>query len=348
MIKYLPKNIKFIINTMCVILILMVCCNHTLACLENSDGLRNIKRGDTIPEYSLQTIEGKTYSSTQNAGKATVMIYLAAEQKSSERVSSEAHDIVNKIDKGNKELNLIYITADVANTNYFRNYRDQTDVHNPLLLDMDREVYGSLGLIVLPTTIIINNEGKLAQVISSYRPDYSHILESYILHTTGKISDEELEKSLVSKSYHRDSNASKATRHRAAASLLCSKKLYKDAEKELNSALELDPENVDVKLDLAHLHLIQKNVADAKKLVDEVLAVKPTSKQAKLMNGITLYFMDDLDQAEKVLTEVIMLNPDPARTHYYLGLIYEKKGETTKAMNHYRQALGRLLDEPAI
>ena len=44
--------------------------------------------------------------------------------------------------------------------------------------------------------------------------------------------------------------------------------------------------------------------------------------------------------------EALVLNPDPARTHFYLGQVFELKGEKDKALKHYREALRRVLDEP--
>jgi tetratricopeptide (TPR) repeat protein len=40
-----------------------------------------------------------------------------------------------------------------------------------------------------------------------------------------------------------------------------------------------------------------------------------------------------------------VLNTDPARTHYYLGLVYEAQKRPDKALEHYRKALERLLGE---
>ena len=71
----------------------------------------------------------------------------------------------------------------------------------------------------------------------------------------------------------------------------------------------------------------------------------PHHRRAKLIRGIVFFKEDQLDRAESLLTEALVLNPDPARTHYYLGLIAEKRGEPEKALEHYRQAIHRLLGE---
>jgi Tfp pilus assembly protein PilF len=51
----------------------------------------------------------------------------------------------------------------------------------------------------------------------------------------------------------------------------------------------------------------------------------------------------DLDGAEAELQKAIMLNPDPTLALYRLGQVYEKKGETQKAMEVYRKALEKQL-----
>ncbi len=46
-----------------------------------------------------------------------------------------------------------------------------------------------------------------------------------------------------------------------------------------------------------------------------------------------------------MLLDALALNPDPTRVHYFLGLIYEHKGQPAKAAEHYREALKKCLHE---
>ncbi|MBL1218522.1 MAG: tetratricopeptide repeat protein [Planctomycetes bacterium] len=308
------------------------------------DELRNVKVGEMVPAFKLPGIDKTTYDSSQFKGKVLVVVYVSATQRSSERAAIDAHQL--KKDLNNPSLEFIYVTTDLSKTTYYREFRDQHGIHEPLLFDSARDYYGDLGLIVLPTTIIIDKEGKLARVISSYKSDYPHVLRSYARHTLGLIDDGQLKQLLEIKDFDRTSPKSKAARHRATAQLLREKGLLQGAENELKEALKHDPENNEITIELASLYLAMKRVDDAEAQVNVVLTKDPENRHAMLLNGIILYLRGELDAAQELLDRVLILNPDPARTHYYLGLISEKKGDQEKAIYHYRQALKRLIDDP--
>ncbi|MFG0253464.1 MAG: TlpA disulfide reductase family protein, partial [Phycisphaerales bacterium JB038] len=138
-----------------------------------ADSLRNLKPGQEVPAYALRTIDDQIVESEKLKGQVVVVVYLSAEQKSSESAALSAHTMVQEM--RNKEVELLLVTADAAKTDYFRAWRDRAGVHEPLALDLKRDLYGQLGLIVLPTTLVIDAEGRLAHVISSYKTNYEHV-----------------------------------------------------------------------------------------------------------------------------------------------------------------------------
>jgi tetratricopeptide (TPR) repeat protein len=197
----------------------------------------------------------------------------------------------------------------------------------------------------LPTTIVIDREGKLAHVISAYKSDYRHVLEAYIRHALGELTDEALQEVLAAETFQRGRPEDKIARHRAAARLLRANGLPNDAERELHAALEIDAEDAETLLDLASLRLERGAVNEATALVDRVLKRQPHHRRGRLLHGVALLRAGRLDEAEHVLTEALALNPDPTHILYYLGQIAERKGEADVAAEYYRKALDRLLAE---
>ena len=308
-----------------------------------ADELRNTKLGDQVLDFQLPTMAGKTIGRADLEGKAVILVFLSARQRSSESAAASALAVYDALHAD--DLALVFITADTAHTAYFRQHRQQTNQHEPLGLDFERSLYGQLGLIVLPTTILIDRQWKLAHVISSYKSDYEHVLMSYAQHTLGVIDDDQLRRKLETGSFRRDRPADRIARHRAAARILWKSGMFADVENELGAALDIDPRHADARLDLAALHLARGQVTEAGEIVDDVLAANPYHRRGKLMYGVVLYRAGKLEEAELALREALVLNPDPAQTHYYLGLIYEKKGDTAKALEHYRQSLARLMED---
>ncbi len=308
-----------------------------------ADNLRNVKPGQMIPSFSLATLSGGRIGSDDLEGKVVILVFLSAEQHSSEQAALSAQTVFRELRRD--DLALVYVTADVARAPYFRQLRDRTGQHGPLGLDFGRELYGALGLIVLPTTVVIDRQGRLAHVISVYKSDYEHVLRAYARHALGLIDDDRLRRDLETPTVARDRLRDRIALHRAAAGVLRKSGLPADAENELRTALAIDPDDAATRLDLASLLIETGRVKDAAVIVSAVLQQNPDHRRGTLLHGVVLYYDGDLARAEEVLTQALVLNPDPVYTHYYLGLIYEKTGDSTRALEHYREALSRLLED---
>lgn len=309
-----------------------------------NDELRNVTRGGVVPDYELATMAGGAVRSADSKGKVVVLIYLSAEQRSSERAASDANRVLT--DLASEDVELLFVTADWIHRSYFEKRWEEQAIEAPLAFDAERDLYRRLGLIVFPTTVVIDREGRLAHVISTRPGNYPQLINAYVRHALGEIDDDELTKRLKARSFDRGSPRSLASRHRAAARLLREKGLFESAEDELTEALKLDPESVAVRLDLASLHLRMGRTDEARRAVDAVMESEPRHRRAMLLRGVLLLRTNHLDDAEAILKEALVLNPDPARTHFYLGQVFELKGEKDKALTHYREALRRVLDEP--
>ena len=97
---------------------------------------------------------------------------------------------------------------------------------------------------------------------------------------------------------------------------------------------------------MADLEFTLGNPEKAETLVNQVLAQQPDHRRAKQLKGMALYYRGRFDEAERILTESLSLNPRPEYAHYYLGLIFDRRGDKAKAAEHYREALRHFIDEP--
>ncbi|MFO0829127.1 MAG: tetratricopeptide repeat protein [Phycisphaerales bacterium] len=314
------------------------------ATTSRADDLRNIKRSEPVPAFRLPTMDGAVVDSEAMKGSVVVVVCVSAEQRRSELAAMDSFAAVHEL--GSDQVKLVHVTADVVQKAYFEKFRKERGIEAPLAFDADRSLYGKLGLIVFPTTIVINKEGKLAQVISLHSGDYKHLLTLYLQHTLGTINDEQLQKRLSEHSGDEGSPKSLASAHRALARTLRQKGQLAGAKDELVKAREQDPDNRDIALDLADLNIAMGDLDGADALVVAVLAAQPEHRRAKQVKGVILFQRNKYDEALAVLEEALSLNPNPELVHYYLGQIYEKKGDSAKALDHYREALRRFVHEP--
>lgn len=307
------------------------------------DHLRNIKVGEAVPAYRLPTTDGKFIDNANYKDEVVVLVYLSAEQKSSELAAADSARVYKEFEGA--PVRMVHVTADVVHKPYFDRLRAEQGVEIPLGLDASRKLYGELGLIVFPTTIIADKAGKLAHVISTRGPEYPRVLEAYVRHTLGELDEEGLDERLKARPSQMGSPKSLASRHRAAARLLREKGLIEDARRELVKAMEYDPTDANIRLDLADIDLSDGEHVESLQLSLAVLEESPEHRRAKQLAGIAMFKIGEIDEAQTMLTEALHLNPDPARVLYYLGRIEEMRGHTHEALERYRAAAEHMLGE---
>jgi tetratricopeptide (TPR) repeat protein len=307
------------------------------------DRLRNVEPGDPLPEFNCKTLDGRAISSGDIAGKVLVLVYLKSGQMQSEQAVAAVDRIVDRI--GSKSLHLVYFTPGPASEKT-RQLRVRLPAGVPLVVDEKREFFGRLGMIVYPTTVISTRDGRLAHVLSSWARSAEFKLDLYCRHALGEIDDSELQRQMTPEPVVKDGARARANRHRAVAKVLRARGLTDTALRELELALGADPTCDDAAVELAELLLTLGRLDEARQRIDPILKSQPKHRAARLALGVIALEQGRLDDAERILVDLLALNPDPRMVHYQLGRLYECKGEHEPAMNHYRQAVERFLNEP--
>jgi tetratricopeptide (TPR) repeat protein len=90
---------------------------------------------------------------------------------------------------------------------------------------------------------------------------------------------------------------------------------------------------------LGYLLLKKDSIDEAMESFSKALELRSDYHNAKTGKGIVLSRKGDLKAAEAALQDALILNPDPVRTHYELGLVYEKMGEQEKAIAEYKEGI---------
>ncbi len=306
------------------------------------DSLRRLQTGTAMPPFALTGMDGKLIQSKDYEGRTLILIYLSAEQRNSEHAAADANRILKKY--SDSALDLLLVSADKNHREYFATLLKEAHLNIPLAFDDGHKLYSELGLIAFPTTLLIRPDGVLDHVILTRRSDYSHLLDTFVAHALGKIDSDTMEQRLVAPTMTRSSAKTLAQRHREAARLLRDNELYEGAEEELILAVELDPKSTPIRVDLADLYVALRRFDEAESTINTILADDDDHRGARLLLGILRFHTDQLDAAETILNEALIMNPDPERTHYYLGRIYEARGDQSKAIFHYRQALDRMVE----
>lgn len=100
-----------------------------------------------------------------------------------------------------------------------------------------------------------------------------------------------------------------------------------------------DPSSVKELVILGYLLLKKGSLEEAENVFDIALSHNARNHEALTGKGIVLARMDQDQLAEEFLQKALILNPNPVRTYYELGFLYEKKGDFAKAIVEYKNGI---------
>ena len=304
-------------------------------------GPRNINVGDPIGTLKLNSINGEPIDSEKWMGRPSVWIFISPRQASSESALIALQRVIDAMPPPG--VAAVALAGDAGDISALREFATRNRIRIPIAIDAGREQYGRLGIIVQPTTLVVNSMGKLHDARPGYDLQYERSIRADLEFLLGKIDEAQLKRELAATQPVRDLAREKAERYVHSASIMIERGLRAEAVKELQAAIEADPSFSTASLNLATLQLCQGDVASAEKIVENLLKSDPQNRQVKLLLGIVRFHQKRLDDALAALNEAMLLNPDPARTNYWLGRVYDARGEAEKARTCYRRASERLM-----
>lgn len=107
---------------------------------------------------------------------------------------------------------------------------------------------------------------------------------------------------------------------------------FEEAEVHLRRALETDSGAVRPMFNLGLCLHRRQRFADAVPYLEKALQLEPSNVQGQLQLGMTLFMADDLARAEPALSRAYMLGgKDAARAQYYLARIYLQRKDYARA-----------------
>ncbi len=167
---------KIIARTFLIITTLTLLLSTSASARSSNQKLTHLELHPVAPEFTLKDIYGKTHTLTDYRGKVVVVNFWAtwcppcvAEMPSMQRASSwlAKHDIP-------------LLAVSVGETRErIQRFHMKTPVTFPLLLDSKSEVMGTWAALTLPTTYILDQQGRVIYLAIGARDwDDPRILES--------------------------------------------------------------------------------------------------------------------------------------------------------------------------
>ncbi len=116
---------------------------------------------------------------------------------------------------------------------------------------------------------------------------------------------------------------------------------YRTAEKQYQTMLAKDPNNLDALSNLGVVYFRTGKLQSAESNLEKALTVAPNDAFVLTTLGIVHYRQSRFDEALKELRKAIKINPNSATAHNYLGITASQKGRQQEAEREMLQAIAK-------
>ena len=295
-------------------------------------GLRKMKLGDKMPEFSLTDPAQGAFEYKHGRRRVLVIAFLSASQKQSNSAVSDIAQILADPQIESEPLDLVGIST--------RPLEDDVKPAFPIVLDPQYKLWGKLGIIAMPTVLIVGKDDNISWIRAGHAYDFAPVLHSHLRYELGIAGEEAPEDTVQAKVLSNTTTASRVKRHLQMAKILEGKGRLDSAIAEVRKAQAIDPNSVEPALELGEI-LCRAGKGEA--ALDAVENVKSTERRdvarRLLISGWAKRQMGNLLPAEADLLEATKLDPKSARGYFELGRLYRAKEDKDKALTAYHRAL---------
>jgi len=118
---------------------------------------------------------------------------------------------------------------------------------------------------------------------------------------------------------------------------------WEEAAEQFESAIAINSKALNPRQNLGIALIEQKKYSQAVEHLNQAISLDASSPAAHLYLGIASLGVEDIDQAERELSTALSLGGDGySNAHFYLGLVYMKKGEREPAIRELKTYLEKV------
>ena len=306
---------------------------------------RRIGIGNKLPEFSALDVSGKLFDYKHGNKKVLMVVFLSSKHKQSTRAATEIEKIISNLKNQQDHLRVVIAVEDPNSQTFFKSDPNESDsnvtypfVH--VVKDKEYKLWGKFGIIATPTVIISDTNDKVLWVEAGHGYNFEPVVHARLNQALGIAQKIDPNEAGRVKTVTNATVAARVKRHLQMARMLQEKGRIESAITQMKQARELDPNSVELALEIGNLLCSIGQGKSALEILEGVEARGNIEKSKLLIiTGWAKRQMGNLEEAEKLLLEAIKLNPKSGRAFFELGQIYQARGETEKAMLTYYKAL---------
>ena len=296
---------------------------------------RTFSAGDTVPAAGFVEHRGKQHLSLADLnGQDFLAVFWGADlpekKERSILILRQVRDLTDFFQANNIRVLSVNIQGDSSET--IDEVLGQTG-GGPVFVDPSREVYGILGVYVMPTLLLVDKNGKAVVGLGFGHSSVAR-MKGEIEILRGKKTLAQVEEELHPTMIEKSPQEKQANQHLNFGLVMQKRGRVDVAVREFESALALAPDLTPALIALGCLYLETGNPAKAEETINSALALAPASLEARICAAR----LGKPEQAGPALEKLLAENPQRAQIAYLLGRLREDAGQTRQAAEYYRRA----------
>jgi len=311
-----------------------------------SNGSRKLVAGSELPKFSITDISGRPYQHPTAAKRALMVAFLSAGHTRSVRAANDILAFLPKLGSAAKNLDVLIVFDDPDDPFCQAEKWKAVSANLHLAVDPKLDLWGEFGLIVMPSVVICNADNQVTWVEAGYGYNSAPVVHARLRQAMGLEKEAAADEAGEVKTVVNSTLDARLSRHVQMAKVLMRKGMFDMAVNELDTARKLDPNSIDLKLELGELYCRTKKPDAAIELLKGTEATgRELNARICLVLGWAHRIKKDLKTAEHLLLDAIKMDPGSVRALFELGKLYQAKGDLEHAVTTYRRALELTLDD---
>jgi len=298
--------------------------------------LQQLQVGMEAPDFSLPLVSGEKKSFAALRGdKLTVLLVWSTWDKKSEKALARMQKLYRKYrDKG---LAVVAINADGqkisdADQAKIRSIVERLQLTYPVLVDNGLDYFHDIGIIALPSTVIVDRDRIIKYELSGYPLVGAEEMADFVTASLEGTKPALAEK----KGYQPTKTALRF--YNMGKNTLRSGRMAESAEMWFKKAIEADPKFVLPHISLGKFYVQRGDKAQAEAQFKEALAKEPTHVIALCESALLLFEDNRLAEGQTLLESAFKADEAYTPCYYYAGFAYGRQDKLEQALKMFDEA----------
>jgi tetratricopeptide (TPR) repeat protein len=309
---------------------------------------QKLTRGDPMPAFSLPRGDGGSgeLGLEHLKGQPAVLVFWRPQQE----LSLEALRDLETLKQELGEDRLQFLAVDTARSTAQEVQAALAGhiVSFPVVLDPQRELYSQAGVIVSPTTFLLDADGVLRFKVASHPHQYSQVVRARLRYLLRDIDEAQMNKEIEPTILKIDHDLAAAWRMYNLGRKLQGEGKLEEAKAMYEKAVSQCPSLPEARCALGFMRFDSGDFNAAAGHFQTALTYQPEVPLARLGQAAVLARTGQPRQAEQILLSLLGHESIAIRVRYELGRIYRARGDLEMAATVFEDALSTMFPEPPL